>query len=105
MNNDLTISQEITTMPLAGETEVRQRRTRDSRLGVTDYRMGGRSQIGRPAHFLEMVIQNSLMPKKTSLPKARYSLSRKCVCPIHAEPVHGGVSSTILPSEKAVEKS
>ena len=43
--------------------------------------------------------------KKTSLPKARYSLSRKCVCPIHAEPVHGGVSSTILPSEKAVEKS
>jgi hypothetical protein len=80
MNNDLTISQEITTMPLAGETEAgsaEMQPARDSRLGVTDYRMGGRSQIGRPAHFLEMVIQNSLMPKKTSLPKARYSLKRK----------------------------
>jgi len=30
-----------------------------------------------PEHFLEMVIQNSLMPKRTSLPKARHSLNRK----------------------------
>jgi mRNA-degrading endonuclease toxin of MazEF toxin-antitoxin module len=106
MNNDLTISQEITTMPLAGETEVRQRRTRDSRLGVTDYRMGGRSQIGRPAHFLEIVIQNSLMPKKTSLPKARYSLSRKCVCPIHAEPVQfqGKHGQIVLDQLRTVDK-
>ena len=78
MNNDLPIIEEMITIPLAGETEVRQRRTRDSRLGVTDYRMGGRSQIARPAHFLEMVIQSSLMPKRTSLPKARHSLNRKC---------------------------
>ena len=77
IKNDLTITEKIITMPLAGETEVRQWRTRDSRLGVTDYRMGGRSQIGRPALFWEMVIQNSLMPKKTSLPKARQSLNRK----------------------------
>ena len=72
-------------MPLAGETEsgsAEVQPARDSRLGVTDYRMGGRFQIGRPAHFLEMVIQNSLMPKKTSavrrpvdLPQARQSLN------------------------------
>jgi hypothetical protein len=80
MNNHLTIIEEIITMPLAGETEAgsaEEQPARDSRLGVTDYRMGGRSQIGRPAHFLETVIQNSLMPNRTSLPKARYSLNRK----------------------------
>jgi len=64
-------------MTLAGETEFRRRRTRDSQLGVADCRMGGRFQIGRPEHYLAMVIQNSPMPKKTSLPKARYSLNRK----------------------------
>ena len=67
-------------MPFAGETEaglLHVQPARDTRLGVADYRMGGRFQIGRPAHFLEMVIQNSIMPKKTSLPKARYSLNRK----------------------------
>jgi hypothetical protein len=81
-------------MPLAGETEAGSAEVqpaRDSLLGVTDYRMGGRSQIGRPAHFLEMVIQNSLMPKKTSLPKARFSHSCICVCPIHTEPLQSRV--------------
>jgi len=80
MNNDLTIIEEMITMPLAGETEAgsaEEQTARDSRLGVTDYRMGGRFQTGRPAHFLRTVIQNSLMPKKTSLPKARHSLNRK----------------------------
>jgi len=80
MNNDLTIIEEMITIPLAGETQAgsaEEQPVRDSRLGVTDYRMGGRFQTGRPAHFLEMVSQNSLMPKKTSLPKARYSLNRK----------------------------
>ena len=80
IRNDLTITEKIITMPLVGETEAGSAEVqpaRDSRLGVTDYRMGGRSQIGRPAHFWEMVIQNSLMPKKTSLPKARQSLNRK----------------------------
>jgi len=80
IRNDLTITEKITTMQLAGETEAGSAEVqlaRDSRLGVTDYRMGGRSQIGRPAHFWEMVIHNSLMPKKTSLPKARRSLNRK----------------------------
>ena len=78
IKNDLTITEKITTMQLAGETEAGSAEVqpaRDSRLGVTDYRMGGRSQIGRPALLLETVIQNSLMPKKTSLPKARQSLN------------------------------
>ena len=80
MNNDLTIIEEMITIQLAGETQAgsaEEQPVRDSRPGVTDYRMGGRFQTGRPAHFLEMVSQNSLMPKKTSLPKARYSLNRK----------------------------
>jgi hypothetical protein len=80
MNNDLTIIEDMITIPLAGETQAgsaEEQPVRDSRLGVTDYRMGGRFQTGRPAHFLEMVSQNSLMPKKTSLPKARYSINRK----------------------------
>lgn len=80
MNNDLTIIEEMITIPLAGETQAgsaEEQPVRDSRLGVTDYRMGGRFQTGRPAHFIEMVSQNSLMPKKTSLPKARYSINRK----------------------------
>ena len=87
MNNDLTITEEMVTMPLAGKTEAGSAEVqpaRDSRLGVTDYRTGGRFQIGRPAHFLETVIQNSLMPKKTSTvrcpvdwPKASYSLNCK----------------------------
>ena len=80
MNNDLTIIEEMITIPLAGETQAgsaEEQPVRDSRLGVTDYRMGGRFQTGRPAHFLEMVSQNSLMPKKTSLPKARCSINRK----------------------------
>ena len=67
-------------MPLAGETEAgsaEEQPARDSRLGVTDYRRGGRFQTGRPAHFLDMVSRNSLMPKKTSLPKARDSINRK----------------------------
>ena len=78
MNNNLTIIEEMITIPLAGETQAgsaEEQPVRDSRLGVTDYRMGGRFQTGRPAHFIEMVIRNSLMPKKTSLPStclARY---------------------------------
>ena len=80
MNNDLTIIEEMITMSLAGETQAgsaEEQPARDSRLGVTDYHMGGRFQTGRPAHLLDMVSQNSLMPKKTSLPKARYSINRK----------------------------
>lgn len=80
IRNDLTITEKIITMPLVGETEAGSAEVqpaRDSRLGVTDYRMGGHFQIGRPEYSLAMVIQNSPMPKKTSLPKARYSLNRK----------------------------
>jgi len=80
MNKNLTIIEEMITIPLAGETQAgsaEEQPVRDNRLGVTDYRMGGRFQTGRPARFLEMVIRNSLMPKKTSLPKVRYSINRK----------------------------
>ena len=78
MNKDLTMIEEIITISLAGETEAGSAEVqpaRDSRLGVTDYRTGGRFQIGRPAHFRETVIHYSLMPQKTSLPKARNSLN------------------------------
>ena len=91
MNNSLTIIEEMITIPSVGETEAssaEEQLARDSQLGVTDYRMGGRFQTGHPAHFLAMVILNSLMPKKTSLPKASTLLTVKGICPIHAEPVH-----------------
>ena len=90
IRNDLTITGKIITMPLVGQTEVRRRRTRDTRLGVTDYRMAGRSQIGRPEHSLAMVIQSSPMPKKTYfLLKAKGTLlTGRRNCPVHAEPVH-----------------
>ncbi len=72
-----------------GSAEVQP--ARGSQLGVTDYRMGGRFQTDHPTCFPAMVIQNSLMPKKTSLPKARILLIVKWICPIHAEPIHGNV--------------
>ncbi|MHC4752967.1 MAG: hypothetical protein ACYTFW_24260 [Planctomycetota bacterium] len=80
MKTSLTMIEQMTRIPLVGETEVGSAEVqpaRDSQLGVTDYRMGGRIQIGCPAHFFIKVIQNSLMPKKTSLPKARQSPNRK----------------------------
>jgi len=80
MNKDLTMIEGIITILLAGETEAGSAEVqpaRDSRLGVTDYRTGGRFQTGRPAHFRQTVIHNSLMPQKTSLPKARHSLNRQ----------------------------
>jgi len=76
MKRILTKIKELTRIPLFGETEAssaEEQLARDSQLGVTDYRMGGRFQTGHPAHFLAIVIQNSLMPEKTSLPKARQS--------------------------------
>jgi len=68
MKRSLTIIEQMTTIPLVGETEVgsaEAQLTRDSQPGVTDYRTGGRFPTGHPAHFFTMVIQNSLMPKKT----------------------------------------
>jgi len=70
----------MTTMPLAGQTEAGSAEVqpaRDSRLGVTDYRWGGPLRTARPTPSPTMVIQNSPMPKKTSLPKARLSPNRK----------------------------
>jgi hypothetical protein len=87
----LTITEELIRIQLVGKMEVGSAEVqpaRDSQLGVTDYRMGGRFQTDHPTHFPTMVIQNSLMRKKTSLPKARILLTVKGICPIHAEPVH-----------------
>jgi len=67
-----------TTILSTGQTEVGSvevQPTRDSQLGVTNYRWPGQYQTARPALAPTMVIQNSLMPKKTSLPKARLSLN------------------------------
>ncbi len=73
-NNCLTIIEQMMTISSADEMDVsaaEEQLTRDSRLGVTDYRMGGRFQTCHPTRFVTMAIQNSLMPKKTSLPRAR----------------------------------
>jgi len=90
MKRSLTITEELIRVQLAGKMEAGSAEVqpaRDSQPGVTDYRMGGRFQTDHPTHFPTMVIQNSLMPKKTSLPKARILLTVKGICPIHAERV------------------
>jgi len=61
--------------------------TRYSQLGVTDCRMGGCLQTGRPEHYLAMVIQNSPMPKKPPCRRQGTLLTVKRNCPVHAEPV------------------
>jgi len=76
----LTITEELIRIQLVGKTEVGSAEVqpaRDSQLGVTDYRMGGRFQTDHPTHFPTMVIQNSLMPKKNLLAKGKDSLNRK----------------------------
>ncbi len=58
MEKSLTIIEQMTTIPLVGETEVSSAEaqlTRDSQPGVTDYCMGGRFRTGRPAHLLVWV--------------------------------------------------
>jgi len=76
----LTIVPPMTTMESTGETEVGSAEVqpiRDNQLGVTDYRWGGPFRTARPTLSPTGEIQNSPMPKKTSLPKARLSLKCK----------------------------
>ena len=80
MEKNLTMTTKLIRMSSAGETEVGSvevQPARDNQLGATDYRRGGLLRIARPTLSPKMVIQNSPMPKKTSLPKARLSLNRK----------------------------
>jgi len=79
MNNDLTMTEEMITMLLAGETEAgsaEEQPARDSRLG---YRRNVVAAVShsRDCRIRQNISEISLMPKKTSLPKARYSLNRK----------------------------
>jgi len=67
-------------IPLAGDAQAgfaEEQAAWDNRLGLAEYRMGGRFQTGRPAHCPDMVSQTSLTPKRTSLSKVRCSLNRK----------------------------
>jgi len=108
MKRNLTITEELIRMPLVGKTEVGSagvQPARDSQLGVTDYRMGGRFQTDHPTHFPTMVIQNSLMPKKTSLPKAGILLTVKGICPIYAEPIQVKTNRLLSLQEKSYKTS
>ena len=91
MNNSLTISEETIRIPLVGETEVGSAEvqpTRDSQLKATNCRWDGSHTPAVPFYQESKTIQSFLMPKKTSLPKARILLTVKGICPIYAEPVH-----------------
>ena len=84
-------------MSLADETEagsVEVQPARDNQPGVTDYRWGGSFRTARPTLSATMVIQNSLMPKKT-WPCRRQGilLTVKRICPIHAEPVQANIAA------------
>ena len=66
MKINLTIIEQPTKIVSAGETIVGSAEVqpaRDNQPGVTDYRWGGSFRI--PTQPLKMVIQSSLMPKKT----------------------------------------
>ena len=68
MNHNLTMTERMVPIPLAGETETssaEEQPARDSQPGVTDYHAGGSLRAHRPTQRPRMVIQNSLVPKKT----------------------------------------
>ena len=91
MNNSLTISEESIRMALVGKTDAsyaEEQLARDSQLKATNCRWDGSYTPAVPFYQESKTIQSFLMPKKTSLPKARILLTVKEICPIHAEPVH-----------------
>ncbi len=74
MNNSLTISEETIRIPLVGQTEVGSAEvqpTRDSQLKATNCRWDGSYTPAVPFYQESKTIQSFLMPKKTSLSKAR----------------------------------
>jgi len=79
MKTNLTIVTASITIPLAGETEAGSAQVqpaRDSQLGHR------RNVVAAVSHSRDCCIRQDIseispMPKKTSLPKARYSLNRK----------------------------
>ena len=89
MNNSLTISEDSIRIPLVGETDASSAEVqlaRDSQLGCRRNVVAAVSPMW-DCRISQDISEISLMPKKTSLPKARILLTVKGFCPIHAEPV------------------
>jgi len=79
MRRNLTTVRAPTRIPLAGETEAGSAEVqpaRDSQLGHRRNVVAAVSH-SRDCHIRQDISEISPMPKKTSLPKARYSLNRK----------------------------
>ncbi len=89
MKRSLTIMKELTKILLVGETEAGSAEVqpaRDSQLGCRRNVLAVVSQM-RDCRVSQDISEISLMPKKTSLPKARILLTVKRICPIYAEPI------------------
>ena len=79
MKRILTKVNELTRIPLVGETEAssaEEQLTRDSQLGYRRNVVAAVSQMW-DCRISQDISEISLMPKKTSLPKARQSLSNE----------------------------
>ena len=76
MNNSLTTTKELIIIPLVGEMEAGSAEVqpaRDSQLKATNCRGEGSFTLAVPFYQGPETTQSFLMPKKTSLPKARLS--------------------------------
>ena len=90
MKRILTKIKELTRILVVGETEAGSAEVqlaRDSQLGYRRNVVAAVSQMC-DCRTSQDISEISLMPKKTSLQKARILLTVKGICPIHAEPIH-----------------
>ena len=80
VERNLTKTEQLTKMLSAGETEAtsaEEHLARDNQPKATNCRWGGQLYTCPPLLTAPKTIQSFLMPKKTSLPKARLSLNGK----------------------------
>jgi hypothetical protein len=80
VERNLTKTEQLTRMLSAGETEAtsaEEHLARDNQPKATNCRWGGQLYTCHPLLTAPKTIQSFLMPKKTSLPKARLSLNGK----------------------------
>ena len=90
MKRSLTIIDELTRMPLVGETEAGSAEVqpaRDSQLKATNCRRDGSYTPAIPFYELQRQFRALLCLKKPPCRRQGSLLTAKWICPIHAEPI------------------
>ena len=96
MKRSLTIIDELTRIPLVGETEAGSAEVqpaRDSQLKATNCRRDGSYTPAIPFYELQRQFRALLCLKKPPCRRQGSLLTAKWICPIHAEPLHRDVDS------------